>query len=281
MNSVRLADGCNMAYRVDDFTDPWTEPEVVVLLHGVAESSEAWFGWVPHFARHHRVIRPDMRGFGLSTAMPADYPWTLDGMADDLLQFFDALGLKRKPHLVAAKVAGMVALDFAARHPGRLASLTVIGNPVRGSDVTGLAGYGAEVVEQQGVAAWAANGQAARLGPDMPPAAHAWWTAMMGRTPASTQAGFLRRLGSFDATPLLERVSCPTLVIANGSSTGKTAQITSEAAVRAWQVRIPGSQLLLMPSDSYHVAASEPDRAALATRAFIEQTGGHHVRPAP
>ncbi len=270
---VKLPDGLEMHFRVDDCTDPWTEPHTVVLLHGVAESSEAWFGWVPHFARHYRVVRPDMRGFGASSPMPADFPWTLDLLADDLLAFFDALALHdgpSQPHLVAAKVAGMVALHFAARHPGRLASLTVIGNPIKGSDVTALAGYGADVVEQQGVAAWAANGQGGRLGSAMPPEAHAWWTAMMVRTPASTQAGFLRRLHLLDATPALPQVTCPTLVITNGATTGKTANITSATAVRAWQQRIPDARLLVMPSDSYHVAASEPDRAALATRAFIE-----------
>ena len=267
--TVMLPGGLAMHYRVDDFTDPWTEPRTVVLLHGVAESSIAWYGWVPHFARRYRVVRPDMRGFGQTTAMPADHAWSLDELADDLLAFFDALDLDR-PHLVAAKVGGMVALHFAARHPGRLASLTVVGTPVRGSDVTSLAGYGADVVKEHGVAHWAANGQAARLGPDMPPEAHAWWTAMMGRTPAGTQEGFLRHLHRFDATAALERIACPVLVITNGATTGKTRHITSAESIRVWQRRIADSRLLVMPSQSYHTAASEPDAAARAVRQFID-----------
>jgi len=36
-----------MHYEIDDFTDPWRQPETILLLHGNAESSAAWYGWVP------------------------------------------------------------------------------------------------------------------------------------------------------------------------------------------------------------------------------------------
>jgi len=267
-------------YRADDLTDPWTEPETVVLLHGVAENSVAWFAWIPQLARRYLVLRPDLRGFGRSTPMRADYPWSLDALADDLDAVLQALGLARaRPHLVAAKAAGMVALHFAARHPGRLASLSLLGSPVRGRDVTALPGYGAEVVEQHGVAHWAANGQAARLGPGMPPAAHAWWTRMMGETPASTQAGFLRCLHGFDATLELENIDCPTLVVTSGGSKEATSPITAVSSIREWQSRIPDARLLVVPSPSYHLAASEPEKTAEAVLAFI--AGASAVDQAP
>lgn len=61
-----------MHYVVDDYTDPWRESETILMLHGNAESGAAWYAWVPHLARHYRVVRPDMRGFGESTPMPRD-----------------------------------------------------------------------------------------------------------------------------------------------------------------------------------------------------------------
>ena len=70
-------------YLVDDFTEPWTEPETILLLHGNAESGLAWYAWVPVLARRFRVVRPDMRGYGASTPMPRDFAWTLDGIIDD------------------------------------------------------------------------------------------------------------------------------------------------------------------------------------------------------
>jgi hypothetical protein len=46
MSDFQLAPSQLMHYEVDDFTDPWTTPETVLLLHGNCESGLAWFGWV-------------------------------------------------------------------------------------------------------------------------------------------------------------------------------------------------------------------------------------------
>jgi hypothetical protein len=40
---------------------------------------------------------------------------------------------------------------------------------------------------------------------------------------------------------------------------------------RAWQEAIPDSELLVLPGDSYHVAASEAEQCAQATLAFIQR----------
>ena len=128
MPTLKLPD-CEMFYRVDDFTDPWTKAPWVVLMHGVAESSDAWYGWIPHLARHYRVLRFDIRGFGRSSAMPRHYPWDLDQPGDDLLALTQALGIESF-HLVAAKVGGTMALQFASRQPKPLRSLSVLGTPV-------------------------------------------------------------------------------------------------------------------------------------------------------
>src|SRR5580704_11974642 len=125
---VLSSPGLDMHYAVDDFTDPWRTPETVLMLHGNAESGQAWYGWVPTLARHYRVVRPDMRGFGRSTPMPRDYAWTLDGLIDDFCRLMDRLETPRF-HLVGAKIGGTIARAFAARRPERVMTLTVVGTP--------------------------------------------------------------------------------------------------------------------------------------------------------
>src|SRR6185503_15111581 len=97
-------------------------------LHGNAESSASWYGWVPTLARQYRLVRPDMRGFGASTPMPRDFPWTLDIIIDDYCRLMDHLGVERFD-LVAAKIGGTIARAFAARRPDRVKTLTVVGTP--------------------------------------------------------------------------------------------------------------------------------------------------------
>ena len=108
-----------MHYEIDDFTDPWRGKDTVLLLHGNAESSAAWYGWVSTLARRFQVVRPDMRGFGTSTPMPRDFPWTLDLLVDDFVRLMDMLGVGRF-HLVGAKIGGTIARAFAARRPERV-----------------------------------------------------------------------------------------------------------------------------------------------------------------
>ena len=41
MATFETAPGVKLHYLVDDFTEPWTEPATILLLHGNAESSRA------------------------------------------------------------------------------------------------------------------------------------------------------------------------------------------------------------------------------------------------
>ena len=119
MPCVRIDPDLEMHYRIDDYTDPWSRSEAILMLHGNAESGAVWFGWVPHLARHFRVVRPDMRGFGESTPMSRDYPWTLDRIVDDYVVLMQKLGLERV-HLIAAKLGGTAARRFSSQWGGRV-----------------------------------------------------------------------------------------------------------------------------------------------------------------
>jgi pimeloyl-ACP methyl ester carboxylesterase len=110
---------------------------------------------------------------------------------------------------------------------------------------------------------------AGRLGNRFPPEGLEWWIRFMGRTAVSTQVGFMPTIADADITSTLPRIQCPTLVITTeGSALGSVEE------VRAWQRRIPRSELLLLPGDSYHVAASDADRCAQEALAFIKRFSG-------
>jgi 3-oxoadipate enol-lactonase len=263
MPMLHIAPDLDMFYRLDDFTDPWTSAQSVLLLHGNAESSLAWYGWVPSLARHYRVVRPDMRGFGQSTPMPRNFPWSLDRVIDDFCRLMDALAIERF-HLVGAKIAGVIARAFAARRPERVASLTVVGSPPplrKGAEkIPELT----KEIETLGVAHWARRNMAGRLGDAFPAAGVEWWTQFMGRTAQSTELGFNASINYSDIRADVLKIRCPTLVI-----TTEGSGLASVEETRAWQVQIPRSQLLVLPGNSYHVAATHAAQCAQATLEFI------------
>src|SRR5262249_36538487 len=123
--------------------------------------------------------------------------------------------------------------------------------------------------EKDGVAPWARATMAGRLGSDFPPEGVAWWTEFMGRTAVSTQIGFMQTIACADIRADLAKIRCPTLVI-----TTEKSGLASVAETRTWQEAIADSELLVLPGDSYHVAASHAGRCAEATLAFLDRHGG-------
>jgi 3-oxoadipate enol-lactonase len=268
MPTFEVSRGAQLHYLVDDFTEPWTEPETIMLLHGNAESSRAWYAWVPLLGRQFRVVRPDMRGYGASTPMPRDFKWSLDVIIDDYARLLDSLGVQRF-HLVGAKIGGIIARAFAARRLERVTTLTVIGSPPplrQGAErIPALT----EEFETHGVEHWARRTMAGRLGDRFPAAGVEWWIRFMGRTPVSTIVGFNAAINYSDIRADLPKIACPTLVITTDES-----GLASVEETRAWQQTIPNSELLVIPGNSFHVAASDAERCAQATLDFIARRSG-------
>ena len=264
MPTLHIPSNLDLHYLVDDYTDPWGTPETILLLHGNAESSAAWYGWVPWLGQHYRVVRPDMRGFGASTPMPRDFPWTLDVIIDDFCRLMDTLGVARF-HLVGAKIGGTISRAFAARRPARVRTLTLVGTPTPFR--VGVAERVPALVaafEQHGVEPWARESMAGRLGSTFPPQGLEWWTNFMARTAVSTQIGFMQTIACADIRADVPCITAPTLVI-----TTEGSGLSSVDETRAWQQTIPDSELLVLPGNSYHVAASDAAQCAQATLAFI------------
>lgn len=86
------ADGVRVFYREAGSPDG----PVVLLLHGFPSSSFQYRELMPRLADRYRVIAPDLPGFGF-TEVPEErkYVYTFDALAQTILAFTDALGLKR------------------------------------------------------------------------------------------------------------------------------------------------------------------------------------------
>ncbi|MGH9680613.1 MAG: alpha/beta fold hydrolase, partial [Candidatus Acidiferrales bacterium] len=58
---IAEVNGTAIRYLVSGEGDP------VVLLHGYAQTSHMWRPLIPELAKTHKVIAPDLRGFGESS----------------------------------------------------------------------------------------------------------------------------------------------------------------------------------------------------------------------
>jgi 3-oxoadipate enol-lactonase len=267
MQKVEIRPDVRMAYEDHWFGRPWTTPETVVMIHGNSESSRAWSPWVPHLAGNYRVVRPDLPGFGASTEPPG-YGWSAGELAADVLRFLDGLDIGTC-HLIGAKYGGSVCMQFAADNSHRLRSLCLFGSPFRGS------GSGnADAIRDKGVRQWAADTQRARLGSDASQAQVRWWTEeLMGKTSVRAAYGAASARIEMDLDAMLPRIGVPTLMV-----TTQESGLQSIATVERHAARIPDAEVIVLPGDSYHIAASAPDVCAQHSLRFIDAVSqGRHV----
>jgi 3-oxoadipate enol-lactonase len=92
----------------------------LVLIMGWGGDHTAWAFQVPALAVDHRVIALDNRGVGQSDV--PEGPYTIAGMAADVVGLMDALGVARA-HICGASMGGMIAQELALRHPERVRTL--------------------------------------------------------------------------------------------------------------------------------------------------------------
>lgn len=94
--------------------------EPMILLHGHSFDRTMWDPQMVALTAAFRVIRYDLRGYGLSSMPREGTAWL---HADDLAELMDRLRIARA-HLVGLSLGGTVAMDMVARHPGRVITAT-------------------------------------------------------------------------------------------------------------------------------------------------------------
>jgi 3-oxoadipate enol-lactonase len=233
---------------------------VVVLIHGFPFDRTMWSHQRSSVGSIYRLILPDLRGHGTSAAPDGIY--TVDEMADDVLELLDGLQISGPVVLGGLSMGGYVALSIAARHPERLKALMLI-NTRASADSPEAAKVREELarrVETSGdaepVVAVMLPKVFAKTTFERHPELVARMHARMARTPARAIAGTLRGLAIRpDRTNDLPGIKVPTLVLA-GQFDALIPLEESESMAR----RIPGAKLVVIP-EAGHMAPVENHQA--------------------
>ncbi len=111
--------------------------DAIVLIHGFPLTREIWNAQTSQLAKTHRVIRPDLRGMGRSSA--PDGPYLMETLAGDLAAILDAMAIDRAA-IVGHSLGGFVALAFARMYTERVARLALVCSRL-GADSPEIAGF--------------------------------------------------------------------------------------------------------------------------------------------
>jgi pimeloyl-ACP methyl ester carboxylesterase len=103
--------------------DPGAPP--ILAVHGWPQHWWAWRGVIPALAETHRVVCPDLRGFGWS-GQPDDGDFAKERLADDMLALLDALGVGQAGYL-GHDWGGWTGWLLGIRAPERFTRMMLVG----------------------------------------------------------------------------------------------------------------------------------------------------------
>jgi len=216
-------------------------------------------------ARHFRVISYQLRGEDDCFALRR--PFDLTDLVCDLREFIDWHGLE-SPALLGVSFGGILALEFAARHPARLDRLIVQGVGAR---------------YERGLLPRVAGTVLSRFPlPADNPFINQFFNLLFGgrqergplfefvtrlcwQTDQSMMAYRLRLVEQFNMDQRLDRIRVPTLVLA-----GERDLLVSEGSLRALCAGISRSHLVRLPACGHLAFVTQPARVADEVKHFLQ-----------
>jgi len=240
----------------------------VVLVHGFPLDHAMWDAQVEALKGEHRVIVPDLRGFGQSGVTEGTV--TMEQFADDVAALLDALDIKEPVVLGGLSMGGYVVFAFVRRHRERLRGL-VLCDTRSAPDSPEAAAARHETAEQvlrEGPGSLVDGMPDKLLAPSTreqrPEVAGALRRVIATSDPRGLAAAARGMAGRPDAGPVLPEIGCPTLVVV-----GHHDLISPPAEMRAIAAAIPNARLVEVP-DAGHMAPMEnPAAVNAALREFL------------
>ncbi|MFG1810761.1 alpha/beta fold hydrolase [Streptomyces sp. NPDC049040] len=242
-----------MAY---DDTGPQAGADALLLVHGHPFDRTMWRPQ-QHAAPGHRVITPDLRGYGGSQVVPG--LTTLATFARDLAGLLDHLGVRRAV-LCGLSMGGQIVLEFHRLFPARVAGLVLAdtfaqaeteqGRKERNERADrllreGMAGYAHEVLDSMVSPATVA---------ELPEVAGHVLGMMLAAPPEGAAAALRGRAERPDYTPTLPTVAVPALVVV-----GRDDAFTPVADAEFLHDRIPGARLAVIEGAGHLPNLERPD----------------------
>lgn len=264
METFVASDGTRLAYVVDDWTDPWTTPETLVLLHAAMGSSTRLYAWVPHLAHDFRVVRMDLRGHGRSEVPSASRPLSLDRLARDVVDLLDHLEVERA-HLAGSSAGAIVAMRAAISHPARVRTLADFASTpgLKPSNVDATT-WVAEI-QKKGLRGFLGSTIRDRFDlARVDPGFVEWFLDESSRTDVEWLARFIPLMASVDLTEELGGIRCPMLAVVPDHD-----PISSMSQYEVIRRRVPDVDFVVYERLPHNITDAVPDRCAEELRRFL------------
>ncbi len=267
METFQASDGLEIAYCIDDFTDPWRDAKTLILLHSAMGNARRFYAWVPLLARHYRVVRMDLRGHGQSGIPPADLPLTMDRLVQDVVDMMDRLDIE-SAHFAGNSAGGYLTQHLAMSYPARIDSACLFGSTT-GLKNTQAASWLPQVAEK-GLRTFLAETIADRFDLDnTDPGIVAFFLDQCAGNDTAFIGRFIGLMTTLDWSDRPGEIRCPTLIVMPGAET-----VGGTENYDVMRETIPDVEFLAYEGMPHNICDAVPDRCAADVLAFLDRRFG-------
>lgn len=259
--------------KVNDLTMHYEQQgtgEPLILIPYLAADSACYAFQVPEYAKHFNCISLDLRGMGESDKPAGAYSTEL--FADDVASFMEAMGIARA-HVAGLSLGAATGLWLAAKHPGKVKSLSVhsgwtrsdpfLQTVVRGWQVLARALDSVQEMVIQGIFPWCFTPELYAEKPDYIESL----ASFVRSRPALPLTAFLQQseaVLAHDVEAQLGRITAPTQI-----TFGRHDLVTSIRFADRMTSAIRGSELLVFKGSSHAPIYEQVEEFNQKTLAFL------------
>lgn len=261
---LRNIDVSGVRYRVmDDGIGP-----AILFVHGFPLDHTMWAAQIEEFSKTHRVIAPDLRGFGGTDG--ALYSVSMEQFADDLNELLLALQVDRPITFCGLSMGGYVGWQFALRHPHWLGRLIACDTRAAADSAEAAANRlkMADIVVKEGPGPVAVAMMPKLFAPattQTRPAITDQVRQMVMRTnPIAIAAAHRGMAVRPDVTGQLATFRFPTLVIV-----GEHDLISPAAEMKTIAESLPNAKFVVIPDAGHMSPMEDPSAVNRAIREFL------------
>lgn len=241
----------------------------VVLLHAFPLSRSMWTPQMQALRTTHRLLAPDLRGFGGSKAF--DDPPSLDQVADDVAGLLDELSIKDRIVLGGLSMGGYAAFAFVRRHANRLRGLILADTRAEADDAEGRANRDRLIAfAAQNTARAVLDQMMAKLiAPETmtrhPEVVESIRGIASSQTPAAIVGALKAMRARPDSGPTLASIRVPTLVVV-----GEKDTLTPPAMSESIAARVAAAKLVRIEGAGHLANLEKPEGFNAAVREFLQ-----------
>jgi pimeloyl-ACP methyl ester carboxylesterase len=266
----------------------------LLFVHGFPLDHTMWDAQVETLSGRHRIIAPDLRGFGQSgvtepgkgdrhllceapegpfrqkVPVTFSHTATMELFADDLAGLLDAMAAGQRVVLCGLSMGGYIAFAFCRRYAARLRGLILCDTRAE-ADTPEAAAARLETADRvlgEGPGFLADSMLPKLLAPqtlaERPETVAAVRKMILGSDPRGIAAALRGMAQRPDSTPLLSAITCPTLVLV-----GELDKLSPPEQMQALARQISGSQFVVIPNAGHMTPVEQPAETTAAIESFL------------